>query len=70
MNCKLPVYREAYKLFLGTPSEVWHPLLERYVNTAIVQLDRIRETTEQGTGLLARLLRDGGISREQWESTE
>jgi|HubBroStandDraft_6_1064221.scaffolds.fasta_scaffold245842_2 hypothetical protein len=49
MNCNLPVYREAYKLFEGTPREVWSVLwlLERYVNGAIAQIDRIHETTHQ-----------------------
>src|SRR5207247_1713471 len=46
MNCDLPVYREAYKLFEGTPREVWSVLwlFERYVNGAIAQIDRIRDT--------------------------
>jgi hypothetical protein len=59
MNCDIPVYREAHKLSQGTPHEIWFPLwlLERYVNAAISQIYRVRETTRQisdyhGTWLL------------------
>lgn len=65
MNCDLPVYREAYKQFQGTPREIWSVLwlLERYVNAAIAQLDRVRETVGQisdyqGTWLLDQILAD------------
>ena len=65
MNCELSVYREAYKHFEGTPRDVWSVLwlLERYVNAAIAQLDRVRETSEQisdyhGTWLLDQMLLD------------
>lgn len=65
MNCDLPVYREAYKLFGGRSPEVWSTLwlLERYVNGAIAQIDRISETTRQiseyrGTWLLDQILID------------
>jgi hypothetical protein len=65
MNCELTVYREAFKLFQGRPQQVWSVvwLLERYVNGAIAQLDRARETVQQmsdyhGTWLLDQLLLD------------
>lgn len=52
MNYKLPVYREAHKLFEGMPSEQWSVIwvLERYVNGAISQLDRIHRTLNEGWG--------------------
>jgi hypothetical protein len=52
MNYELPIYREAHKLFEGMPSEHWSVIwvLERYVNGAISQLDRIRRTLDQGGG--------------------
>jgi len=65
MNVDLPIYREAYKQFQGAPREVWSALwlLERYVNAAISQLDRVREAIDtawnySGTWSLDQLLVD------------
>lgn len=77
MNCNLPVYREAYKQFEGTPRNIWSVLwlLERYVNAAIAQLDRVRETVEQisdyhGTWLLDQILLDIHYYFICWDKTQ
>lgn len=52
VNLDLPVYREAYHHFSSMPRKVWSSfwLLERYVNAAISQIDRIRQTLEGSWG--------------------
>lgn len=62
MNYELPVYREAFKMNQSMPMDEWALLwlLERYVNGAVAQLDRIARSLDDsfeydGTWLLDQI---------------